>query len=108
MLIADSILHYCSHIEFEDSEEEAGDTVVTGGLRLGQSGDQVRGDTQGPGHTGGPRDQTRGQVRSGQTKMPADGLTSSISRSDFVCEITKKTYLCSSTQMSFPQFLEKN
>ena len=27
----------CSHIEFEDSEEEAGDTVVTGGLKIGQA-----------------------------------------------------------------------
>ena len=39
-----------SHVEFEDSEEEAGETVVTGGLRIG-----------------------------GNSKMPADGLTSSIS-----------------------------
>ena len=82
MLIIDSILHYCSHIEFEDSEEEAGDTVVTGGLRLGQTGDQLgpAGHTGGPGQTQDPGDKTRGQVRSGQTKMPADGLTSSISR----------------------------
>ena len=66
---------YCSHIEFEDSEEEAGDTVVTGGLRLGQTGgDQMRGVRQGG--------QTRGQVRPGQSKMPTDGLTSSISRFD--------------------------
>ena len=59
--------------------------MVTGGLRLGQTGDQLTGgDTQGP--RGAPRDQTQGprdQVRSGQTKMPADGLTSSISRFDF-------------------------
>ena len=59
----------CSHIEFEDSEEEAGDTVVTGGLKLGhKGGDQVGGH------------QVGGQVRPGQTKMPTDGLTSSISR----------------------------
>ena len=92
---------YCSHIEFEDSEEEAGDTVVTGGLRLGQTGgDQARGVRQG-GQTGQARGarqggqtvgdqargvrqegQTRGQVRPGQSKMPTDGLTSSISRFD--------------------------
>ena len=58
----------CSHIEFEDSEEEAGDTVVTGGLKLG--------------HKGG--DQVGGQVRPGQAKMPTDGLTSSISRFDSI------------------------
>ena len=63
----------CSHIEFEDSEEEAGDTVVTGGLKLGhKGGDQVGGHQVG--------DQVGGQVRPGQTKMPTDGLTSSISR----------------------------
>ena len=39
-----------SHVELEDSEEEAGETVVRGGLRIGTT-----------------------------PKMPADGLTSSIS-----------------------------
>ena len=82
--------------------------MVTGGLRLGQTGDQLgaAGHTGGPrdqlGHTGGPRDQTRGQVRPGQTKMPADGLTSSISRFDFVYNEENMLYL------PFPQFLEKN
>ena len=59
----DDQLH-CSHVEFEDSEEEAGDTVVTGGLQLGQTGDQL---------VGQKRTKTK-------TKMPTDGLTSSISR----------------------------
>ena len=62
---------------------------MTGGLRLGQTGgDQARGARQG-GQAGGSRqggqtggEQTRGQVRPGQSKMPTDGLTSSISRFD--------------------------
>ena len=73
--------------------------MVTGGLRLGQTeGDQPRGVRQG-GQTGGDQtrgvrqggqtgaDQTRGQVRPGQSKMPTDGLTSSISRFGFAKNI---------------------
>ena len=81
----DDQLH-CSHVEFEDSEEEAGDTVVTGGLQLGQTGDQL---------VGQKRTKTK-------TKMPTDGLTSSISRFEFVYDEENMLYL------PFPQFLEKN
>ena len=83
--------------------------MVTGGLRLGQT-DQARGARQG-GQTVGNQargvrqeGQTRGQVRPGQSKMPTDGLTSSISRFDFA----KKGYLCSFAHLPFPQFPEKN
>ena len=37
MFLLVKYLILCSHIEFEDSEEEAGDTVVTGGLKIGQA-----------------------------------------------------------------------
>ena len=56
--------------------------MVTGGLKLGQTagGDQTRGARQGNQTRGG--ETGRDQARSGQSKMPTDGLTSSISRFD--------------------------
>ena len=77
--------------------------MVTGGLRLGQKagGDQTRGVRQGNQTRGG--ETGRDQARSGQSKMPTDGLTSSISRFDEKVKI--HLLLCS---RSFPQFLEEN
>ena len=83
----------CSHIEFEDSEEEAGDTVVTGGLKIGQARSfslydideifkcckvnwkliLIYSQTEQAG-----ADQLGGQKAN--TRMPTDGLTNSISR----------------------------
>ena len=115
----------CSHIEFEDSEEEAGDTVVTGGLKIGQARSfslydideifkcckvnwkliLIYSQTEQAG-----ADQLGGQKAN--TRMPTDGLTNSISRF-FFNSTSYDLYNCGFEISIFimdtsPQFLEKD